>query len=324
MLPEVPFPPDLVARYRREGYWRGERLGALIDHWVGTTPDRVAVVDAAGRWTYAAIDGRAWRLAAGLAELGMGRDSRVVVQLPNIAEFVVVCLALFRIGAVPVFSLPGHRRAEVSYLCRAAGASAYILARSHQGFDYLPMARAVRHEVPGLRHVIVHGDAGEFTCLSDVAAPLRQFAGPDPGDIAFFLLSGGTTGLPKLIPRTHDDYAYQLRATAAGLWCDERTTYLAVVPAATQRSARLPGGAGHAAGRGQGGPARQCQPGRRDTADRLRTGHPQHAHAAPGAAVAGECGPVRGGLLRLHRRRSAAPASRRSWHTGCCTNWGRG
>lgn len=239
------FPPEFAARYRREGYWRGEVLGDLLRDWASRDGDRTAVVARAGRESYRELDARADRIAAGLAGLGIRAGDRVVVQLPNGLAIPAVSVALFRLGALPVFALPSHRRAEISYLCGHAGAVAYITADGYQGFDYRAMAKEVSADVPELEHIIVAGDAGGFTALSDLEAAEPAAApgwpAPRPDQVAFFLLSGGTTGMPKLIPRTHDDYAYQLRATAAGLRVDSRSAYLAAQPVAHNAALGCPG-----------------------------------------------------------------------------------
>jgi 2,3-dihydroxybenzoate-AMP ligase len=165
----------------------------------------------------------------------------VVVQLPNTVEFVVTCVALFRAGALPVLALPAHRRAELTYLAQYVGAVALVTSDRAPGVDHHAMAQEVRDACPTLRHVLVVGDPGPFLAWSDVRAPARELPRPDPQDVAFFLLSGGTTGLPKLIPRTHDDYAFQLRATAAAMSFDHRHAYLAAVPVAHNAALGCPG-----------------------------------------------------------------------------------
>lgn len=237
----TPWPADLAARYRAAGYWQGERLGDVTRRRAAETPSRVAVVAGARRITYAELDTRAARLAAGLAQLGIGMHDRVVVQLPNVPAFLKVTLALFRIGALPVFALPQHRSNEINYFCAHAQAVAYVVPDVLQGFDYRTLARDTRNAVPSLRHVIVAGDPGEFLALDAIDAEPASLPEPDPSDVAFFLLSGGTTSLPKLIPRTHDDYAYQLRATAAALGFDERGVYLASLPMAHNAALGCPG-----------------------------------------------------------------------------------
>ena len=113
----VPWPEDVAESYRRAGYWRGERLGDLVRPWAAADPHRVALVAGARRISYFALDRRADRLAAGLHLMGIRAFDRVIVQLPNIPEFVELALALFRIGAIPVFALPSHRAGEITYLC---------------------------------------------------------------------------------------------------------------------------------------------------------------------------------------------------------------
>ncbi|QWF84836.1 (2,3-dihydroxybenzoyl)adenylate synthase [Amycolatopsis sp. CA-230715] len=237
----VPWPEDLATRYRKAGHWRGEVLGDLLRGPAAGDPARTAVVTATGRHSYGELDERADRLAAGLADLGLEPGQRVVVALPNDLDFVVVCVALFRLGAIPVLGLVAHRRAELSYLVRASGAVALIAPDVHRGYDHRALAAEVVAESPGLRHVLISGKAGEFTALADVSAPPRKLPEPQADEVAFFLLSGGTTGKPKLIPRTHDDYAYQLRATAEAMRFDATSTYLAVLPAGHNAALGCPG-----------------------------------------------------------------------------------
>jgi 2,3-dihydroxybenzoate-AMP ligase len=234
------FPEELARQYRAAGYWRGETLGSLLREWAGQ-PGRTAIVEPDRRWSYAELDAKADRLAAGFHALGIRPGDPVVVQLPNTASFAAVSIALFRLGAPPVFALPNHRRKEVVYLCEAAEAVAYVIPDVHQGYDYRTLAAEVTRTVKTVEHVLVDGDPGEAVALSAIEAEPVPLAGPAPGDVAFFLLSGGTTGLPKLIPRTHDDYAYQLRATAEGLRQDETSAYLAALPVAHNAALGCPG-----------------------------------------------------------------------------------
>jgi 2,3-dihydroxybenzoate-AMP ligase len=226
----VAWPDEMAARYQEMGLWRGETLGGLLRCSAQLNPDRVALVAGESWWTYAELDAWVDRRAAGLAEYGITVGDRVVVQLPNVAEFVVVCFALFRIGACPVVCLPTYRRVEVGHLCRLAEPVAYVIPDVHLGFDYRGLATVMRQQCPSLRHVFVAGDAGEHLALAGVIAPPRELAGPDPGDVALFLLSGGTTALPKLIPRTHDDYGYQVRASAQVCGVTRDSVYLVVLP----------------------------------------------------------------------------------------------
>src|SRR4051794_41610566 len=111
----TPWPEALAERYRRDGCWQDRTLGELARAWAAANPDKVAVVGGGERLTYAEVDQLSDRLAYRLLELGITASQRVVVQLPNLPAFVPVCVALFRIGAVPVFALPAHREHEIRH-----------------------------------------------------------------------------------------------------------------------------------------------------------------------------------------------------------------
>lgn len=227
------WPEEFAEGYRRAGYWRDRTLDDLLRTWAADYADRTAVVDGDRRWTYAELERRVGGLAARLHGLGIGRGDRVVVQLPNKAEFVVLCFALFRLGAQPVLALPAHRSNEITYLCQTSDAVAYVVADRQAGFDYRDLARGALRAAPALKHVLVVGDPAEFEPLETGAGEVGDLPGAGPAtDVALFLLSGGTTGLPKLIPRTHNDYAYNIEASAEVCGFDENTVYLAALPIA--------------------------------------------------------------------------------------------
>jgi mycobactin salicyl-AMP ligase len=240
----VPFPPDRATRYRAAGYWTGRTVDSMLADAAQRWPTRVAVVDVAHRLSFAELDEQVDRAAAGLAELGIASGDRVLLQLPNGCEFAVALFALLRAGAIPVMCLPGHRAAELGHFATVSEATALLIPDTEQGFDYRPMAQALLRDRPALRNVIVDGDPGPFASWSQVCAHPSQPATrntADPASPALLLVSGGTTGLPKLIPRTHDDYVYNATASAAicGLTGDD--VYLVALPAAHNFPLACPG-----------------------------------------------------------------------------------
>ncbi|MFK4106262.1 (2,3-dihydroxybenzoyl)adenylate synthase [Streptomyces sp. NPDC019531] len=238
------WPAKFAERYRAAGYWRGETFGGVLRERAAAHPDRIALVDPAPErriWTYRELDERADRLAAGFLARGIGRGDRVVVQLPNVGEFVEVVFALFRIGALPVYALPAHRDTEIGYFCSFTEAVAYVIPDVHGGFDHRELAARVRKETPGLQHVFVVGAPGEHTALSAVPSAPEPVIGPEPHELAFLQLSGGTTGVPKLIPRTHDDYLYSLWGSNEICGVDENTRFLVTLTAAHNFPMSSPG-----------------------------------------------------------------------------------
>ncbi|MGP2442963.1 (2,3-dihydroxybenzoyl)adenylate synthase, partial [Streptomyces sp. JW3] len=240
------WPAEFAERYRAAGYWRGETFGSMLRERAAAHPDRIALIDPAPErrtWTYRELDQRADRMAAGFLARGIRKGDRVVVQLPNIGEFVEVVFALFRIGALPVYALPAHRETEIAHFCSFTEAVAYVVPDRHAGFDHRDLASLMRKQNPGLKHVFVAGDdPGEHTPLSEVPCePAGPFDGPAPHELAFLQLSGGTTGLNKLIPRTHDDYMYSLWGSNEICGVDGATRFLVVLPAAHNFPMSSPG-----------------------------------------------------------------------------------
>ncbi|MFC4034726.1 (2,3-dihydroxybenzoyl)adenylate synthase [Streptomyces polygonati] len=243
------WPEAAAEAYRRAGHWAGLTFDTYLRNWARDRPGRAALIADGRRWTYEELDTEVSDLAAGLRELGLSRGDRIVLHLPNCAEFVMLWFALQRIGAVPVHAMPAHRSEEVRHLIRVSGAVAYVVPVRHQRFDYLTLAAEMLVSEPTLTRVIVHGEAPaeqgftalrELKGLGDADTPPRD-SGTTASDLAVLLLSGGTTGTPKLIPRTHDDYAYNARATAAACGADEDTVYLAALPLGFNFTLACPG-----------------------------------------------------------------------------------
>lgn len=242
----VPFPADRSAAYRAAGYWTGRSLDRILSDAAQRWPDRIAVRDAMGDAgiTYADLDDQADRAAGGILRAGIVPGDRVLLQLPNGCQFAVALFGLLRARAIPVMCLPGHRAAELGHFAAVSAATGLLIADAAGGFDYRTMARGLSEEHAALKHVIVDGDPGPFipwAQLRDQAAPGTPPPPPDPGSPALLLVSGGTTGTPKLIPRTHDDYVFNAKASAelCGLSSDD--VYLAVLSAGHNFPLACPG-----------------------------------------------------------------------------------
>jgi 2,3-dihydroxybenzoate-AMP ligase len=248
----VPWPKPDADRYTAAGYWTGRPLGDLLRESAERTPDTTALVDGELRLTYAELAARADILAARLLDLGLGPGDRIVVQLPNSWEFTVLTWACLRAGIVPVMALPAHRRLELAHLAAQSEAAAIAVPDRLRDFDHQTLAHELGKEAPGPWHVLVVGDdvAPGSLDLRALCAPGEEptagrecldAAAPGSRDVALFLLSGGTTGLPKLIARTHDDYAYNARRSAEVSGVDQETVYLVSLPAGHNFPLACPG-----------------------------------------------------------------------------------
>jgi len=247
------WPPETAALYRERGYWRGETFRFLLATRAAEHGDAIAIVGGDQRWTYAELAQRADTAAAGFLALGLRAGDRVVVQMPNIPDFFAVVFGLFRAGLVPVFALPAHRLTEIAHFARKAEASAYVVAERHEGFDYRPLADSVLAQVATVEHAIVVGDAGHHIAFAGFAPDpgLLPSEDADPSSVALVQISGGSTGLSKLIPRTHDDYLYSIRASNALCGITRESVYLTALPVSHNFPMSSPGvfGALYAGGR---------------------------------------------------------------------------
>ncbi len=245
------WPAERAARYRARGWWEGITIAQMLARSAERVPQKTALICAGQRLSYRDIVQISDRLACRFLEAGVAPLDRVVVQLPNGPEFVHTYFALTRIGAIPVTALRAHRHTEVRHFVRASGATAYVIPDRIGAFDYREMAGEIQRELRGLRTVFVAGEpaAGQRDLREMIAAPMPATAVQaalsslrlDPSEVATMLLSGGTTSLSKLIPRTHDDYVLNARlcGRAAGFGAD--TVFMAILPLGHNYNLASPG-----------------------------------------------------------------------------------
>lgn len=244
----VPYPPSTVEHYRRLGVWCDETIDEAIAKAALRTPDKIAIVASQSRITFADLIERSERLANGLYDAGLRPGDRIVVQLPNNAEFVMLYLAASKLGLLPIMALPAHRETEIGFFIGHSGAVGYAIAPTYRNFDYAEMACVLRGRRPGLKLVLTAGDGAiespgflSIRKLIETRAPRRPEFRADPFDVALFLVSGGTTGLPKLIPRTHADYLYNARIMNEVCELDSNSVMLVAVPVSHNFGLAAPG-----------------------------------------------------------------------------------
>jgi 2,3-dihydroxybenzoate-AMP ligase len=238
----VPFPDEFARRYRARGYWRDQPLAGEFRPVFERYSSRIALIDGERRYTYADIDRLSDNLALNLLELGLRPLDRVVPTLPNVAEFVLLYFALQKIGAIPIAALVTHRFSEISQFVQLSGATACVYPERQGDFEFEPMIRRVQRDNPGLRWCIPLPMLRELIGR-DAKLPRAELARirVDPADPCIFQLSGGTTGIPKLIPRTHNDYAYNSRTAAPVCGVTRDSVLLLALPIAHNLPLACPG-----------------------------------------------------------------------------------
>jgi 2,3-dihydroxybenzoate-AMP ligase len=192
----TPWPEEFARQYIRQGYWEAKSLADLLEERARAFPGRVFVSDGDRKLTFKEVNRLADVAAFHLLDRGLKSRDIVLLQFPNIWEFVVVFFALQKIGVIPVMCLPPHRHAELTYFAQLTGARGYFFPQRFRNFGYLSMAKEVQAVAPRLEYLITPGDGSEtgvsylgewldqpMQCgdLADMLAPFRS----DPFDVAF-------------------------------------------------------------------------------------------------------------------------------------------
>jgi len=209
----VRYDENEIEKYVRDRYWDDS---ILPDYWEANAkkwPDKEALVDSAGcRLTWAQAKQRIDRIAlALLKELRMNRDDRLMVQLPNCVEQVLVRLACEKAGILSIPELTTFRQAELNEIASLTQAVGIVIPKEYRKFDHYQMVKELQTGLPKLKHIIVMGEDVPKDCTSlkeimehpyeqeyDVSE-LKTTKLDAVKEVGFLVTTTGTTGLPKLI-----------------------------------------------------------------------------------------------------------------------------
>jgi 2,3-dihydroxybenzoate-AMP ligase len=237
----APYATQDAEKYGRMRWWLGMTWGDVFDKHTDIYPGRTGLVDDSGRWTNRELRQQVDRLAIGLMKLGIRPKERVLLQLPNWHEFVFSFLALQKIGAIIVVLIPRHNQLEINHFCRLTDPVAWILPRQYGKIEYQPVIDDVLKENPQVKHVIQARTGGgtAYHALENLIedshitpANLAALAErrPDPDEVSQILPTGGTTGLPKLSPRTHNCYMNNVEYHAYRWDITSQDTLMVITP----------------------------------------------------------------------------------------------
>jgi len=213
----TPHDPAAASLYNEKRWWLGLTLGDMFDKTCDLYPRREALVGEGKRYTWSELRSLVDRLAYGLIQEGFRRGDTVLLQLPNWPEFVITYFALQKAGLVMVLLTVNHTAREIAHLAGLTQPRGWVVPNRYRKTDFLPIIQQVQTANPVLEKVILvsdisHEDYLNFEeMLQSDASPetIRQSlqgVRPRPTDVCQILPSGGTTGLPKGAPRTHNDY----------------------------------------------------------------------------------------------------------------------
>lgn len=234
--------PDQLERYIAAGVLTEDTMAGSFREIARRFPDRTALSDVGWSCSYRELDELTDRAGAALLGLGMASLDRVIFQAANCKELVIAALACFKANLIPVCTLAAHRRVEIGYLGQHAAATAHLVQGDDPKFDFVAFSREMRGEIPTLRHtVVLRGPAPDAEGVHSFDAMIEsQELGAaraalaaveiDPFQVALFQLSGGTTGVPKIIPRFQNEYVYTIRTMIEFQGFDETLVAFSVNP----------------------------------------------------------------------------------------------
>ncbi|MET0144856.1 MAG: AMP-binding protein, partial [Ilumatobacteraceae bacterium] len=212
---------------RERPFWR------LVEQRADATPDHPMCVDEDGRaMTFGQYRDTAERVAAGLADRGIGPGSVVTWQLPSCIEAVVLIAALARLGAVQNPVIPILRQREVQFIATELGTDLLVVPGVWRGFDYPAMARDIAATV-GCDVFVSEVPAGS---AADVALPLGDpatlpaFVDNTERPLRWVYYTSGTTADPKGVRHTDRSIVSTSVHLLAGLQMDRDDVTVMVSP----------------------------------------------------------------------------------------------
>ena len=238
----TPWPAELATRYREKGYWLDKPLTDISDRH--RLSDRPAIIDQTQNLSYHQLATYSDQLAAQLRARGVKTGDTALVQLGNCCEFYIVFFALLKLGVAPVNALFSHQQSELTAYAAQIVPKLVIADRQHPVFTDNRFIDQLKTQHPELQQIIWHHPLEADCGLLDLyTQPTENFiATPSAADnVAFFQLSGGSTGTPKLIPRTHNDYYYSIIGSVDICQFTENTRYLCALPIAHNYPMSSPG-----------------------------------------------------------------------------------
>jgi acyl-CoA synthetase (AMP-forming)/AMP-acid ligase II len=207
--------------YREAGWWGDQTLADLFFANAARNPDRLALVDAPNRadfafgaprrLSYAGMQAEVERYAGALVAAGIGKDDVVMIQLPNISEFVSLYFAAATIGAIVSPVAVQYRTHELAAMFGIVEPKAFICGTVMKGADHIGTVRPLLGD--RVKLMTVGPDApddaldldGEPLRLELLAAH-RVATTIDADDVFTICWTSGTTGVPKGVPRSHNHW----------------------------------------------------------------------------------------------------------------------
>lgn len=268
-----PWPKNIATDYINKGYWINEPLTNIITKQLKNNANKIALICNGRTFTYQQINDLSNQLASQILMRDLPKAPTALVQLPNSAEFYIVFFALLKCGITPVNALFNHRSHELIAFSKQIKPALLILSEEHELLDNASSKTELLNKLSphciNLENTLLIANRALPICSKNnnlkIKNSLATICWANNEDqltfnasshfnttnqetsaqqVAFFQLSGGSTGTPKLIPRTHNDYYYSIRQSALICELSRDSVYLCALPAPHNFTLSSPGALG--------------------------------------------------------------------------------
>ncbi|MEH6715210.1 class I adenylate-forming enzyme family protein [Parasphingorhabdus flavimaris] len=210
-------PDSQTEDYRAKGWWGTRTVDDMLQDAISSHPASMALVDPLNRESLDGVMARSlsWadlgtevdRTAAALLARGLEKDDRLVVQLPNTVDAVIIFLAAARIGLIISPVVMQYREHEIRYIIEKIEPAAFVTIPQFGGFDHDSLGHSLTDELADVQLVILNGTGESALDLASAnIAAVGHYRENNPVDAAEILTicwTSGTESRPKGVPRNH-------------------------------------------------------------------------------------------------------------------------
>lgn len=216
-------PPKIIAQNVKAGWWGVDTLNSIFQNALSQAPHQLALCDPGNRdtlvsgdalrLTFSDIDQRVDQIAQYFFDAGLRQDDKIVLQMPNVAEIVLVYLACARLGLIvsPVAMQYGQH--ELDHIASVINPKAFIAFAEFKGEAHGSVQAAIFGDTC---QAILFGANGNFIPPAQSSEDYQSYVGGlsiDANDILTICWTSGTTGRSKGVPRSHNHWLSSMLAS---------------------------------------------------------------------------------------------------------------